>query len=700
MLKNADIKLNLSDYSPADAQKAEKALEWASSAVPQKKHAIRGGDVAAILQSLNADSETVISAILSDPPLKDHITYSQIELEFGSAIARLVKDTHWLNTLRIYSTDLISQPRQAETLRRMLLSMTHDVRSVLIKLAFRLQRLRILPHEDYDIRTFIARETLDIYAPIANRLGLGKLKWELEDMAFRYLQPQIYKRIVKSISDKRIEREQTISEFIAQFKEVLEAEKIQAKIYGRPKHIFSIWNKMQRKQLDVDQLYDLLAVRVIVGKVSECYTVLGLAHGRWQYVPKEFDDYIANPKSNGYQSLHTVVLFNQSQRIEIQIRTKEMDEFAEKGVAAHWRYKEGGKYNQATEKCINSLRQLLEKNQYEESVRLDDLKGNLYSDRVFVLTPAGKLIDLPKGSTPLDFAYSIHTEIGHRCQGAKVNDRIVQLSYVLQSGDKVEILTAKQPNPKKNWIDPNLGYLKSPRAITKVKTWFKHQQHENHLADGKQILEREIQKLELQKVDLDKLADHFKYEELDKFHAAIGSGLIKPQQIARALAPADIETIKIKKAVKKEPTKGIMIQGVNNVMTRFAKCCNPQPGDEIIGFMSLRSGITVHRKNCATLQQFNQTQRQRLLDADWSGEETTRSIPIAIKAYDRQGLLNDITRVLNREKINIEHAQFTSGKDLMASLHLTLQVSIDQEIEPVLSKIRKLPNIWQVSQSH
>ncbi len=506
---------NLNGFSAHENEKIEQALSIvAQIPEPVSYYRPKGIEVAAILIDFKVDAETVIAAILSDPRVSELKPRPDIAKQFGETVASLVKDINWLNKLAVYTTEMTHQPNQTETLRRMLLSMTHDVRAVLIKLAYRIKRLRVIPKETYEVRHFIAQETLDIYAPIANRLGIHQFKWELEDMAFRYLEPQTYLKIAKSLAAKRDQRKACIENFIQVLQGHLKDEGIHAEIYGRPKHIYSIWRKMQRKQLDIDELYDLLAVRVIVDSLAACYAVLGVVHSSWQYIPKEFDDYIANPKENGYQSLHTVILDPEGNRIEVQIRTKQMHEFAELGVAAHWSYKEGGKHNEALDKSIASLRKLLEEKDNVESIT-DDFQSELFQDRVYVLTPNGKLIDLVKGATPLDFAYAIHTEIGHSCRGAKVNGRICPLTYVLKSGDQVEILTTKEIRPNRNWIDANLGYLKSAHAISKVKSWFKHQQQGENIAIGKSILDKEVQRLGLKAINLKEIAQHFKLSDTD-----------------------------------------------------------------------------------------------------------------------------------------------------------------------------------------
>lgn len=688
----------LSRFSEADMQLIQKALDLASSYEPHPKRPT-GKDVADVLLQYPVDLDTVLAAILSDPRLRNNQDAQQhIKEQFSPTVAKLVDDVNWLNTFNVYSLDMANQPNQAETLRRMLLSMTRDVRAVLIKLAFRLRRLSILPQEDYDIRRFISRETLDIYAPIANRLGLGQLKWELEDMAFRYLEPQIYRQVAKSLADNRVQRENCINNFIQELQKLLVGENIQAKVYGRPKHIYSIWKKMQRKQLDIDNLYDLLAVRIVVDKISTCYAILGIVHSRWQYVPKEFDDYIANPKENGYQSLHTVVTDSGGNRIEIQIRTEEMHEFAEHGVAAHWLYKEGGQHDHALARTIVSLRQLLEVKD-GDSALLENFHTEFFSDRVYTLTPGGRLIELIKGSTPLDFAYAVHSEIGHRCRGAKVDGRIVPLTYQLRSGERVEILTTKHGKPNRNWLDSSLGYLKTPRAINKVKEWFKQQEYEQNIASGKRILEKEAQKLGLDHVDTESLAATFHQPDTQKLLIAIGRGDITIRQIAAALYIPIPETEEPQfKTTAKKATKSdnsISVAGVENVLTHFAQCCAPIPGDDIVGFISKNKGIIIHRRDCANVTHFKPDQVTRLVDVSWGKKELKLAVPIIVKAYDRQGLISDVTHVLAQSKTNILDAHFHTHDNFSASLELLIQVKDSVQLSEVLGKISALPNVTE-----
>ena len=661
-------------------------------------HRPQGVDVADILMDFHIDLKTLLAAILSDPRLANIEPKPDIAKMFGATVATLVKDVNWLNKLTVYTPEMASQPNQAETLRRMLLSMTQDVRAVLIKLAYRIQRLRNLAKESYEVRRFIAQETLDIYAPIANRLGIHQLKWELEDMAFRYLEPQAYRRIAQSLSDNRAQRENCINEFIAQLQKTLAEENLAAEIYGRPKHILSIWKKMQRKQLAIEELYDLLAVRVIVDNLANCYAVLGLVHSCWQTIPKEFDDYIANPKENGYQSLHTVIIDEKGNRIEVQIRTREMHDFAELGVAAHWSYKEGGKHNAAIEKSIASLRKLLEDKDSAENL-VEDFRSDLFYDRVYVLTPTGKLVDLVKGSTPLDFAYAIHSEIGHRCRGAKVNGRIVPLSYPLKSGEQVEILTVKEGGPNHNWLDSHLGYLKSSRAISKVKSWFKNQQQAQNIATGKSVLDKEIQRLGLKTVNLAELAKHFKQPDTDKLLEAIGRADINSRQLAAFLKIPEFEAELPGTRPKQKPETGksaIVVDGIDNVLTNLAQCCTPVPGEDIIGYISHHKGITVHRKSCENILHLNPEKQAQLIAVAWGPQKSSHAVPIVIHAVSSQNLLNNVTQILAQAKIHIVNAGLDTHPDFSAVLNLTVQIENTDQLRQVLSKINTLPNIVDV----
>jgi GTP pyrophosphokinase len=698
MQKNTDPPKPLfSDLSATDNEQIERALAVVAR-IPDDPHYHRpkGVEVAGVLRDYHVDLKTLLAAILSDPRLAKLTPQPDIKAEFGETVAALVKDVNWLNKLTVYTPEMTNKPNQAETLRRMLLSMTQDVRAVLIKLAYRIHRLRNLPRESYEMRHFISRETLDIYAPIANRLGIHQFKWELEDMAFRYLEPQAYRQIAKSLANNRIQRENCVNSFIALLQKHLSEEHIASSCYGRPKHIYSIWKKMQRKQLGIDELYDLLAVRVIVDNLTHCYTVLGIVHSLWQYIPKEFDDYIANPKENGYQSLHTVILDPQGNRIEVQIRTQDMHDYAELGVAAHWSYKEGGKQTAAMEKSVATLRKLLEEKQGDDALG-DDFRSELFNDRVYVLTPAGKLIDLVKGSTPLDFAYAVHTEIGHRCRGAKINGRIVPLTYRLKSGEQVEILTAKESVPNHNWIDPNLGYLKSSRAISKVKSWFRNQQQTENIVRGKAILDKESQRLGIKVLNMVDMLSYFKQHDTDTLLEAIGRSDINSRQLAGFLKIPELEDAPVNAKLKKSAAKSVVsVAGIDNVQTSFALCCTPVVGDDIIGYISHLKGIIVHRADCKNIKELSLEKQAQLISVTWGEKKASHAVPIVIHAFNAQNLLKNVSQILAQAKIHIFNAALDTQSDLSAVLNLTIQIENTDQLSQVLSKINCLPNIVEV----
>ena len=700
MNNNASLAQSLfPDLSDSDLVLVVKALslvEQADNQHEQISQRPKGIDVASILTAVHIDLATILAAVLSDSRLEGQLTESTLTSEFGPVVAALVKDVNWLNKVSIYNADMANQPNQTEILRRMLLAMTHDVRAVLIKLAYRIQRLRNLNQEQLEIRKFIARETLDIYAPLANRLGISQFKWELEDLAFRYLEPDRYLDIAKSLADKRVEREACIDTFLNDLRQALDENALKAKVYGRPKHIYSIWCKMRRKHLPIDELYDLLAVRVIVEDVTACYTVLGLAHSQWQYIPKEFDDYIANPKENGYQSLHTVVLDKQGNRIEIQVRTRCMHEFAELGVAAHWRYKEGGKHNVASEKNITSLRLLLEERGNDNL--LESFHTELFSDRVFVLTPTGKLVDLIKGATPLDFAYAIHTEVGHNCRGAKVNGQIKPMTYTLRSGEQVEIITVKNGQPSHNWLDPNLGYLKTPRAISKVKSWFKQQELSDNITTGKSLLDKESKRLGVKHVDLNDLIKHFKVPDIDHLYKALGRGDINSRQLANALKIPELAPMTFKLSSPKTDSKSsVTVADMDNLVTTLAHCCAPVKGDEIIGYISHRRGITIHRQDCENIQHLTAEQKTQLVKAEWSGSHKAQhSVPIVIEALHAQNLLIEVSQLLHYAKVQITDAALKTHADQSATLTMQIQIENTAQLSQVLGRISQLANVVDV----
>ncbi|WP_455380516.1 RelA/SpoT family protein, partial [Acidihalobacter prosperus] len=493
-----------------------------------------------------------------------------------------------------------------------------------------------------------------------------------------------------------------VNAFVNDLKMALDAEGISAEVYGRPKHIYSIYNKLKKKDVDIDELYDIRAVRVLTDRVSSCYAVLGVVHGRWKHIPKEFDDYVANPKENGYQSLHTAVIGPEGKVVEVQIRTFGMHALAEQGIAAHWRYKEGGQQDQALDHAVNSLRKLLDHRDNDEDL-LESFHTELFNDRVYVLTPRGDVLDLPKGATPLDFAYAIHSEVGHRCRGAKVDGRIVPLTYVLKSGEQVEVLTAKEPKPSRDWYNPNTGYLFSSRSRAKVRHWFAQLDREQNLADGRSILEREAHRLAVPVPDPEDLIKRFHVQSSDEFLLAIGRGDIRPGQLATALQEPDnpLQQPSFQKLRKsssqttgKEETDAVRVQGVGNLLTHFAQCCKPVPGDEVVAYITKGRGVTVHRIDCPNILNLSEDNRKRLIEAEWAKQVLRWPVDIYIEAFDRQGLLRDITHVLLEEKINVLAANTrTNRDDQSVMMHMEIEITDIMQLSRVLDKLNQLQNV-------
>ena len=533
-------------------------------------------DVAENLRLMEAEQLTLLAALLSDPLYAEALKQGEIERDYGSQVSRICTGMWSLHSFR-ENTAVAADPtqkEQAELVRNMLLAMVGDIRAVLVKLAWQLQYLRLLARIDLSpLHMHAANLTMMLFAPLANRLGISQVKWELEDLSFRFLEPQQYKSIAKSLANTRLQRENYIQEFIQIIQIMLAEANIKATVYGRPKHIYSIWKKMQRKHVRIDQLYDLRAIRVIVDDNDACYQVLGLVHARWAHIQEEFDNYIDHAKSNGYQSIHTVVIGPADRPVEIQIRTQEMHHFAELGVAAHWRYKEGSRYDRNLERVINSMRRLLDAD-VDDGELIEDFQAELFSDRVFVLTPKGKIVDLIKGATPIDFAYAIHTDIGHRCHSAKVNDRLTSLNYELKNADKVEIITNKEPRPKMNWLNSSLGFVKAPRTRQKINHWFRQQNHERNYQEGVAILEREKHKLNFPNLKAQDLFQQFGRQNERDFLIALGRGDISPKQFSDSLLRSrstEIPVRKIKKVALSKQTGGVVVQGVTDLVTQMAQ---------------------------------------------------------------------------------------------------------------------------------
>ncbi|MGD2170777.1 MAG: bifunctional (p)ppGpp synthetase/guanosine-3',5'-bis(diphosphate) 3'-pyrophosphohydrolase [Gammaproteobacteria bacterium] len=679
----------------------ERALELAADAPRPDKSRPSSIDVAKRVLESGSDREAVIATLLSAPGLRERLDDKTIESEFGRRIAQLTRDVNRLNTLKDGIPAHVDSPEQAEKLRRLLMAITSDVRVMLIKLCYRVERLRLLRHGDYELRRQLAQETLDIYAPLANRLGMGLLKWELEDLAFRALEPQVYKRIASLLEEKRSERETYIEKFTTRLEALLKEQDIEADVQGRAKHIVSIWRKMQRKNLEFHELFDVRAVRILVSSVADCYAVLGVVHTTWQHIPPEFDDYIANPKDNGYRSLHTAVVAEDGKVVEVQIRTHEMHENSELGVASHWRYKEGARLDRRMEESIAKMRDLLQGSPEDMSDAVSEISNELSSDRVYVFTPKGQIVDIPHGGTPLDFAYSIHSEVGHRCRGAKVNGRIVNLTTVLQTGDEVEILTTREARPSRDWMNKNLGYIKSAGTRSKVRNWFNHQDFEQNLIDGKSIYERTLSKYSIHDADLKQLVTHFKRKDPDQFFADIGRGLITPPQILGFLQaePEQDPFRKVKKEIKAPSSKDeISVQGVGNLMTQFGRCCKPVPGDDIIGFITVNSGITIHKRDCANILSLPESRRSRLIEVDWGHRQgSVYPVEISMSAYQRTGLMQDISTILANLKVNLLNVNSNTNQDeQMVYTRLTMEIRSVDELVTIIDKLSQLPNVQDV----
>lgn len=675
---------------------------------PDLQHALA---VASTLIDLRLDSESVAAAILYHLVGNSPKTLADIDKSFGKRVVALIEGVRQMELLQsvLASADEHQQAQgQAERLRKMLLAMAEDVRVVLIKLADRLHQMRTLQTLPVEQQRRVTRETMDIFAPLANRLGIWQIKWELEDLAFRYLQPDAYQRIAGSLAERRLDREHYIERLVARLRQELNQAGIDAEVTGRSKHIYGIWRKMQCKQQDFNQVYDVRAVRILVDGVAQCYAALGVVHALWQYLPGEFDDYIATPKGNDYRSIHTAVVGPEGRVVEVQIRTFEMHQQAELGIAAHWRYKEGMPIDASFDRKIAWLRQLLDWKEevFESGEFLDQFKSEVFQDRVYVLTPKGNVVDLPQGATPLDFAYHIHTEVGHRCRGAKVNGRMVSLTYELRTGEQVEVLTVKKGRPSRDWINPHLCYLKTRKARSKVQHWFRQQDYDRNVGEGRIILERELKRLGFGEVNYDKLAQQFGHKKADDFLAAVGRGDIKSSNIVHAVqqmlgigdrAATPLSVPMLGKA-KRQGFSAIRVQGVGNLLTRLAGCCRPVPGDAIVGYITHGHGITIHRRDCHKALSCVSECPERLVEVDWDSDATgTFPVEVQILAFDRQGLLRDITTVLANDKLNVSAVNTYSNKDThTASMSLIFEIPDIDTLSRVLARIQQLPNVIEV----
>ena len=689
-----------STFGAAHAELPVRAMHFArgaSSASGREEAFDRALSVARLLLVQGADPETIAAALISQSIPERDVDMEAVQTAFGPELASLLRGLHRAGRIESFNKAGVD----LEQLRKMLLAIAEDVRVVLIKLAERVVYLRSLTRADEAVQRAAGRQTLDLFSPLANRLGVSEMKWELEDFAFRYTEPDLYRKIAALLDEKRSEREAYIQRVIAQLQQELKGMNIHAEIQGRPKHIYSIWRKMRGKKIAFEQLYDIRAVRVIVGNIRECYTVLGVVHDLWTPVEGEFDDYIASPKANDYKSLHTAVVGPEGRTLEVQIRTEDMHLHSEHGVAAHWRYKEGTKADRKFDARIGWLRQVLAwRNEVLEG---DDgearRRERVFDDTIFVLTPQGRVVDLPAGSTPIDFAYHVHTDLGHRCRGAKVDGQMVPLDYKLQNAQRVEIMAAKQGGPSRDWLSPQLGYLASPRALAKARQWFRHEDFESDVAQGRTALDRELHRLGATSESHERVASAVGFAKLEEFLAALGRGEVSSRQIeiaVRGEAPAAAEPLPSFTTVPaaKSSSGGVLVLGVNNIATLIARCCKPVPPDPIVGFITRARGVTVHRQDCINITSLGADQRERLMPADWgkTGEEAPFSADLEVVAVDRQGLLRDISEAIARERINVT-AVNTLSRGVHAFMRFTLQVGSADGIARVLRQVKDVPGV-------
>ncbi|MBN1231212.1 MAG: bifunctional (p)ppGpp synthetase/guanosine-3',5'-bis(diphosphate) 3'-pyrophosphohydrolase [Anaerolineales bacterium] len=725
-------------FTQADRELIQRAYETARKAhegqirTSGEEYVSHCISVAAILTEMKVPPVVIAAGLLHDTVEDTTITLEDLRNEFGEEIAKLVDGVTKLTALPQVSRigAATAPPKSAEdgeiadldeldellveshnrsrradlaseTLRKTFLAMSEDVRVVLIKLADRLHNMRTLGYCSVVKQKRIAQQTLDIFAPLASRLGIWQMKWELEDLSFRYQNPDMYKEIAQKLAERRSEREQQMSAIIGKLENLLSQNNLKGEITGRPKHIYSIYKKMARKDLPFEMIRDVRAVRIILEDVPSCYTALGLIHTQWRPIPGEFDDYIAAPKDNFYQSLHTAVLYDDGKTLEVQLRTQEMHQNAEYGIAAHWRYKEGTPRDEDYERRVVWLRTLMDWMQDvdDASEFMDSMKTDVFSDRVYAFTPAGDIIDLPAGSTPIDFAYHVHTSVGHRCRGAKVNGKLVPLDYQLKTGDQVEILTAKKGGPSRDWLNSNLGLVKTQRSRSKVRHWFKTQDREQNITFGKAQIEKELNRLNISNYDFEKLAREFDYRSAENLFASLGCGDVSLGRLVNHITLSetvdDPFSLTLDEKLLQASTahgEAISIWGLKGLLTTMGKCCNPAPGDEIVGYITRGRGATIHRADCPNVMRVDET--DRLVRVSWSESQSTYPISIKIKAYDREGLIRDVSNVIAEEGISMGSVSATVNRN-QAVLDVILNVKDIAQLSRVLTRVENLPNVMQ-----
>lgn len=678
-------------YTTAD--KAHAGQQRASGE-PYVQHCL---NVALILAELHLPPAVIAAGLLHDTVEDTSLTLNDLRRNFGEEVAKLVDGVTKLAQLpRVSKEGNLPIDHHTESLRKTFLAMSDDVRVVLIKLADRLHNMRTLSHLKPEKQERIARETLEIFAPLANRLGIWQMKWELEDLGFRYAYPERFREIAAHIKERRVDREGGMARIVDNVRQALADQDIQADVTGRPKHIYSIYRKMERKEVSFDEVYDVRAVRVIVKDLPTCYFALGVIHNLWRPIPGEFDDYIATPKDNFYQSLHTAVVYADGKTLEVQIRTPEMHESAEYGIAAHWRYKEGVQRDEAYEKHIKWLRSLMEWRQdlSDASEFVNAMKHDFFEDRVYAFTPRGDIIDLPMGATPIDFAYYVHTTIGDRCRGAKVNGKLMGLDYRLKTGDQVEILTAKRGGPSRDWLNPDLALVRSHRAIQKIRQWFRRQDRVQLITQGRELLEKELKRLGVEEYNYELLARKFGFSKSDELLFALGAGDIHGRQIAAQVL--EEEQIEQQRALPTEAPRGtvhsdeVSILGTKGLLTNLARCCKPVPGDPIVGYITRGRGATIHRQDCPNVLYHKEP--ERIIQVSWGQAQQTYPVSVRITAYDRDGLMRDISMVVAEEHVNMTSINL-STKNSLATFEVTMEISDVGILSRILARVEQLPNV-------
>lgn len=730
-----------SNYTEAERELIVRAYRVAEEAHREQKRA--SGEpyithclaVAGILAELRVPAEVVAAGLLHDTVEDTYITLEDLRRDFGETIAHLVDGVTKMSTLPRVSREEqairegekppqetnseTNQPPSlgrkpdlvAETLRKTLMFIGEDVRVVLIKLADRLHNMRTLSYMPEEKRRRIAQQTLDIFAPLANRLGIWQIKWELEDLSFRYVEPEKYREIAEKLANRREDRQAEIERIVARIKKVLEENNIEAEVTGRPKHIYSIYRKMLEKGKSFEEIQDIRGVRLILPDdpdgdedkdKAKCYAALGVIHTHWHPIPKEFDDYIAAPKENMYQSLHTAVIWEDGRPLEVQIRTRKMHQRAEYGIAAHWRYKEGSARDAEFEKHVAWLRRMMDWKQEITDAQefVETIKNDVFRERVYVLTPKGDIIDLPAGSTPIDFAYHIHTDIGHRCRGARVNGKLVPLSYQLKNGDRVEILTTKRGGPSRDWLNEALGYVKTSRAKSKIRLWFKKQDYQQNLIQGRELLEREIHRLGLREMNInfENLAREMGYKSPDDFFVALGCGDLTLHRVIKHISEVKPDTeIFPTSSPTSISSNGFHVVGLKGILTNIAHCCNPTMGDQIIGYITRGRGVSVHRQDCPNILRARERERERLIRVEWGNPDQERRypVPIRIKAYDRHGLMSEISTLIAQEGANILSVNVNVSENNLANFFLVMEVRDLNHLSRILHRIETIDNVLE-----